>query len=163
MKKIIALLLVVLFAASLTACSIDTTHAPGATEATAQSEEINKVNIDDYDKDFKGMQKYLVDMELISDKKDATTVTNAEVIGAKSGIRYELDSSNFVEFYELYTDSTPDEAQAVYDSIKEDGTYTVLGIRKVNGVYSNSGKFLVIYPTGSSYNYDEIIDEFKKF
>lgn len=162
MKKIIALLLIVLFMVSLTACSIDTTNAPGATQAT-QKEEAPEIDINNYEKDFDGLQKYLVDMELIKDEKDFKIETNAQIIGAKKGIRYELDKTNFVELYELYTDSTPDEAQQVYDSIQDSGTYTVLNIRKMNGVYSSSGKYLLIYPADSTYDYSEIVEEFEKF
>ncbi len=163
MKRIIAILLTVLMVLSLAACSINT-HGknPDGTDVT-ESQSDGKADITKYKKDFSGMQSYLVDMDLIDDSKDKKKETQADIIGAKKGVRYTLDASSFVEFYEFDTNATPDEAQKVYDDISNNGVYNVLDLEDMKGVVSNSGKFVMLYPANSKYDYSKIITEFKKF
>ncbi len=157
MKKIIAILLTLLMVISLAACSTGTIIT---SETTADATEAPKVDITKYEKSFNGMQKYLVDLELINSKTKVEL--QADVIGAKKGVRYTVNGS-FVEFYVFDTEATPDEAQKVYDGIADGSTYKVLGIEDVKGAVSSSGKYVLLYPATSTFDYSEIIEEFSKF
>ncbi len=160
MKRLVALLLTVLVIGSLCACTYGSRPAdPTSAEAT----EDTTPDITKYKKDFAGMQKYLVDMKLLPTGDGVKSNTKAEVIGADKGVRYLIDAENFVEFYEINTKATPDEAQKVYDTVKDGGTYDVLGLAKVKGVVSDSGKFIMLYPASGTYDYSKMIEEFKKF
>ncbi|MBR2714957.1 MAG: hypothetical protein IKB73_01975 [Ruminococcus sp.] len=164
MKRLVALLLCILVMISISACTMGTdgTQLNKDTSATEETK-APEVDITKYKKDFDSMQKYLIKMELLSDKKDAKTVMQADIIGAKTGVRYKLDTTNFVEFYELDTKATPDEGQKLYDAISSGKTYKVLGVEELEGVVSGSGKYLMLYPVTSSYDYSNLEKEFKKF
>ena len=109
------------------------------------------------------MQKYLVDMELLPSEDSAKSKTKADIVGAKAGVRYILNADSFVEFYQFDTKATPDEAQKLFDTVTDGGTYDVLGLTKLKGVVSDSGNFIMLYPANSKYDYSKITDEFKKF
>ncbi|MBE6824503.1 MAG: hypothetical protein E7513_04070 [Ruminococcaceae bacterium] len=162
MKRLVALLLTILVMVSLSACTMGTDGTKLNQDPSAATE-APKVDINKFDKNFDGMQAYLKELKLISSKEADMTVTQADVIGAKKGVRYNIDAVHFVEFYEFDTKATPDEAQKVYDAIAKDGTYNVLGVEDVKGVISDSKKFVMLYPANSTYDYSEIIEEFKKF
>lgn len=160
MKRLIALLLTLLVVVSLSACTFGS--RPLEQKAT-QAQEDDTPDITKYKKDFAGMQKYLIDMELLPSEGSAKSKTKAEIVGAKAGVRYILDTENFVEFYQFDTKATPDEAQNLFDTVKDGGTYDVLGLTKLKGVVSDSGNFIMLYPADSKYDYAKIADEFKKF
>lgn len=157
MKKIIAILLTLIMVMSLAACSTGTIIT---SETTTDATEEPKVDVSKYEKSFNGMQKYLIDMKLIDSKNKVEL--QADVIGAKKGVRYTVGAS-FVEFYVFDTKSTPDEAVNVYDGIADGGIYKVLGIEDVKGEISSSGKYVMLYPATSTFDYSEIAEEFKKF
>ena len=157
MKKIFAVLLIIAIAFSLTAC-MGTTSSTGSTSATEVK--VEDVDIKNYDKTFDGMQKYLKDLKLITGDK---TETQADIVGAKKGVRYNVDKTNFVEFYAVDITATPDEAQKMFDSIADGGTYDPLGLQGLKGVVSGSGKYVMLYKADSSFDYSKIEKEFKKF
>lgn len=164
MKRIIAVLLSVLLMVSLAACTMGTdgttlNQDPSSVEETKAP----KVDIAKYDKDFDGMLKYLEDMELLSDKEDAKTEMLAEVIGAKQGVRYTIDASNFVEFYEFDIDNLNDDAKALLSGIADGGTYKVLSLEDMKGVVSDSEKFVMLYPATSTYDFSKLTEELKNF
>lgn len=165
MKRLVAILMTVLIIMSLAGCSIGTdgTKLNGSDAASTDATEAPKVDIAKYNKDFNGMQEYLKDMERISDKEEDKTVMQADVIGAKQGVRYKIDSTNAVEFYEFDITATPDEAENVLSAFANDETYKVLGFEDVKGEVSSSGKFVMLYPATSSYDYSKIAEEFVKF
>ncbi len=164
MKRLVAILLAVLLIISLAGCSIGTdgTKLNGDVSST-EATEAPKVDINKYSKDFNGMQDYLKELKLISKKDSDKTVMQAELIGAKQGVRYKVDATNSVEFYEFDITATPDEAEKVLSAFSNDKTYKVLGIEDVKGVVSGSGKYVMLYSATSTYNYSEIIEEFVKF
>ncbi len=164
MKRLVAILLSILVVVSLSACTMGTdgTKLNGNTEAT-DATQAPQADIDKYAKDFDGMQEYLKELELVSSKKDDKTVMQADLIGAKQGVRYKIDTTNFVEFYEFDIAATPDEAEKVLSAFANDETYKVLGLEDVKGVVSNSGKFAMLYPATSTYDYSKIEEEFVKF
>lgn len=158
MKKIFAILLIIAIAVSLTAC-MGTTSGTSATTPT-EKVKVEDVDIKNYEKNFSGMLSYLYDLELITGDK---TETQADVVGAKKGVRYNVDKTNFVEFYAVDTDATPDEAEKMFDSIADGGKYNPLGLQDMKGVVSGSGKYVMLYKADSSFDYSKIEKEFKKF
>ena len=158
MKRIVAILISVLILVSLSACTIGTDGTKLGTNADA-----TEATEAPYDKTLDGMVEYLQELKLISKKDGDKTVTQAELIGAKSGYRFKLDATNFVEFYEIDTTATPDEAEKVIDAFTNGENYKVLGVEDVKGVVSGSGKYMMIYPATSTYDYSKIKDEFIKF
>ncbi len=158
MKKIFAILLIIAIAVSLTACMGTTSN----TASTTPTEKVKAEDVDikNYEKNFSGMLSYLYDLELITGDK---IETQADIVGAKSGVRYNVDKTNFVEFYAVDTDATPDQAVKMFDSIADDGTYDPLGLQKMKGVVSGSGKYVMLYKADSSFDYSKIEKEFKKF
>ncbi|MBQ8057378.1 MAG: hypothetical protein IJ275_03465 [Ruminococcus sp.] len=164
MKRLVAILLSILLIVSLAGCSIGTdgTKLNGDTVST-EATQAPDVDINKYKKDFNGMQDYLKELELISKKDGDKTEMQAELIGAKQGVRYKIDTTNFVEFYEFDVTATPDEAEKILTAFSNDETYKVLGIEDVKGVVSSSGKYAMLYVATSTYDYSDIIEEFSKF
>ncbi len=164
MKRLVAILLSILVVVSLSACTMGTdgTKLNGNTEAT-DATQAPQADIDKYSKDFDGMQEYLKELELISSKKDDKTVMQADLIGAKQGVRYKVDATNSVEFYEFDITATSDEAKNVLGAFKNSENYKVLGLEDVKGVVSSSGKYVMLYSATSAYDYSKIEEEFKKF
>lgn len=164
MKKLLAILLLIMVVVSVSACTIGTDGTKLGTDANAtEATEAPKADITKFEDNLDGMVKYLQELELISKKDADKTVTQADLIGAKSGVRFKLDSANFVEFYEFDTTATPDEAQKVIDAFSNNEIYKVLGIEDVKGVVSGSGKLVMLYPASSTYDYSKIKEEFVKF
>lgn len=164
MKRIIAVLLSVLLLVSLAACTMGTDGTTlNQDPSTIEETKAPKVDITKYDKDFDGMLQYLEDMELLSDKKGDKTEMLAEVIGAKQGVRYKLDSTNFVEFYEFDTENLSDDAKALIDGIADGGTYKVLSLEDMKGEISGTKKFVMLYPATSTYDFSKLTDELKNF
>ena len=160
MKRLVALLLTVLILGSLCACTFGT--KPVAQTSTEATEDATPKLPEK--KDFASMQKYLIDMKLLPSDENRKSKTNGEVIGVqKDGVRYILDTGDFVEFYQFETKSTPDEAQKLYDTVTGGGAYDVIGVTKLKGVVSDSGKFIMLYPENGTADYNAIAKEFKKF
>ena len=164
MKRIFSILLIIVFAAlMLTACGADPLYNKGeatADEAATEAEVV--VDIEDYTKDFKGLQKYLQDLELIP--KDSTKKNDlfADILGAERGVRYTLNNSAFIEFYS-YGEKHNEIAQKVLEQVESEGTFEIAGLDPLTGVISDSGKYLAVYNAKIKYDYDKIINEFKKF
>ena len=73
----------------------------------------------------------------------------ADFIGAKSGVQYRFSyegSNNVtVELYEFDLDNLSDEAQAVLNSVQQNGSFTVIGQEVTDAYLSESGKYMMIY------------------
>lgn len=165
MKRLVAILLMILLVVSLAGCSFGTdgTKINGSASST-DATEAPEVDIANYNKDFDGLQEYLKELELISQKDSDKTVMQADIIGATQGVRYKVaDASEYVEFYEFDITATPDEAESVLSAFSNGDDYKVLGFEKVNGEVSSSDKFVMLYSGTSTYDYSEISEEFKKF
>lgn len=160
MKRIIAILLVVITLFAFAGCSIGTNNAPTEAKETKKTE-TSDAKADDYKKNFDTMVKYFVDKEIVSGDP---VKTRAELIGAQKGVRYMVKGRDFVEFYEINTKATPDEAQNLYDTVSQGKVYNVYnGVSQLKGAVSSSGKYIMLYPASSEYDYSKIIAEFKKF
>ena len=55
------------------------------------------------------------------------------------------------------------EGKEVYDAISKGDTYDILGLQKMKGAVSKSGKYMMLYKADSTYDYSKIEKEFKKF
>lgn len=164
MKRLIAVLLIVLVLMSLAACTMGTDGTQlGADSSATEATEAPQADINKYEKDFDGLQSYLKDLELISSNEKDVTKTQADIVGAENGVRYKVDATNFVEFYEINTKEMTDEATAMVEAFSSDKTYKVLDMEEVKGEVSSSGQFVMLYPANSTYDYSKIAEEFKKF
>ena len=168
MKRLFALVLCIFLVMSLCACGADPLYNGGAAtsdETAVAQTEVKKADITKYEKTFDGMQKYLIDSELLPSDEKAKTDTLGSLIGAKDkGYRYMLSSSAFIEFYEYDLENLNDVAKNIFSQIEKDGTFVVAeGLETLTGVKSSSGKFLAVYNAAISFDYDKIIAEFKQF
>lgn len=160
MKRIIAILLVVLTLFAFAGCSIGTNNASKETQESKETD-TSKIKASDYKKDFNSMVKYFVKKELVSGEQKTLA---ANIIGADKGVRYMLKDEDFVEFYQINTQATPDEAQELYNIVSNGKVYSVYnGASMLKGTVSSSGKYIMLYPDGSDYDYSTLIKEFKKF
>ena len=81
---------------------------------------------------------------------------------------YEGSNNVTVELYEYDLDNLNDEAQAVLDSVKANGTFTVIGQEVTDAYLSDSGKYLMIYKDTQTNEQNElhkqeIVEQFQGF
>ena len=158
MKRLIAILLCVLMLFAFAGCTIGT----DGLKEEKENDKTSSTNTADktYEKNFDDLCKCLKDKGLVegNSKKIA-----AELIGAKKGVRYFVDKTNFVEVYEIDTKATPDEAEKMIGAVTKGEAYDVLGFSKLKGAVSASGRFVILYPQDSKFDYSKIIAELKNF
>ncbi len=157
MKKILVGFLGVLSAISLAGCAgsgqslekLSTESAPDA----------DTIKASDYANNLEGLEKYLTALNYIPKEAQATEMLS-NVIGAKSGHRYNFIVDNatvIVELYEYDTDNIGEEGKCVIDEVKKNGEFYVFGEdTKLDGneAYpadlSDNGKYLLIYTDTST-------------
>lgn len=157
MKKIIAAVLGAVMAVSLAGCR--TSGSKLEKISTESAPDADTVKMSDYADNLEGLEKYLVDLNYIPQKSEATDML-ASVIGAKSGHRYNfiVDRSTVIaELYEYDTDALTEEGRRVIDEVKTNGEFYVFDKNvqiDENTAYkadlSDSGKYLLIYTDNSS-------------
>ena len=165
MKRIVSILLIAVFAALiLTACGTDPLYDKknAASADEAATEETLAADINDYTKDFKGLQQYLQDLSLIPAEEAKQTELYADILGAEKAVRYTLNNSAFIEFYS-YGKERNEVAKAVFEQVEKEGTFEIAGLEPLTGVISESGNFMAVYNAKINYDYDKILNEFKKF
>ena len=165
MKKLLAILMIVLLMLSLTGCfGIGTTTTASTSSATSDeptAEPTEPLKQEAYVQSFKGLQQYLIDRELIS--KDQKSDVYYDILGAADGARYMLSNTAFIELYD-FTDASSDTAKAVLADIKDDGKfYAIEGYSELTGVISKSGKYVAVYNDKNGYEYNKITDELDKW
>lgn len=140
-KKIIlgALAAAVVAAVTLTGCggSGETAEAPSVVAGTM---EIAKLDA----KGMEGLCDYLVGNGIIAGNY---VDMKADVIGAVEGRKYQFkfnDTTIITEFYEFDLNNLNETAKAIIDSVKEKGTFEVLGT-SVNASITKGGKYVYIY------------------
>lgn len=135
-----------------------------SSEAAASS----ALSADSVSDDLSGLQKYLASNAGFSGTPEKM---QAEVIGAKAGVRYVFghDGKNNVsaELYEYDPESLGDTAQEILSDVKSGGKFTLMG-QQVDASLSDSGKYLMIYKNSatdeSNKTYDaKVLDLFRKF
>ncbi|MEE0857868.1 MAG: hypothetical protein U0M12_00115 [Acutalibacteraceae bacterium] len=142
-KQLLALSLAVIAVISFTGCGTRTATIP----------EENKVKVSEMAEDATGVEaicKTLKEKEYVSDD---CIKTNAELIGAKSGYRFDgvsVNGSKFsLEIYE-YADTESDTANKIISSVKENNSFNLFGKTVSYSYMSDNGKYLLIYPDSKS-------------
>lgn len=166
MKKFLAVLLMAAMAAVFaTGCMGNNTANDKATGDEAKSQ-----NAADYKNNLEGICNYFASFGYINPQAPSTyTSMDAALIGAKEGKRfvgYKNDQSNYtsltLEIYEYNTAKMNATADEVAKSVKQDGTFEILGLDPVPNVYlSKNGTFLLIYKDSKLNESKTDSDEYK--
>jgi len=155
MKKTVAVLLVALLILSFTACGSGQTTStvslvlPGEESSVessglAESSEVPVTNANEVEDNLDGLSEYLKGNFAVAGEKETMSF---DVIGAVNGYKYAFtyNSKNVqVEIYEFDLDNPNAEGKACLESVKANGTFTVLE-KEVSAVISDSGKYIMIY------------------
>lgn len=187
MKKIIAAIFTLCcFSSLLAGCGVDDALLQNSnTETTAQTatkDEAPIVKDTDFNDDFDGLCDYFVAMGYtvpkVNDKLDEKNVTemDAALVGAEQGKKFatSYNGKNItIELYGYNTSNLNDTAKQVIESVKKDGTFTILDLSPVKAYLSDNGKYLMIYSDASidenktdTDNYthrEQVIEDFKAF
>lgn len=187
MKKIIAFILTLCCAGALLAgCGVsDALNQTSKTEATTQAatkDEAPVVKDTDFNDDFDGLCDYFVAMGYTvakaGEKLDEKNVTEMDfsLVGAQAGKKFATtyNGKNIsVELYSYDTANLNDTAKEIIDSVKNDGTFTILDLNPVKAYLSDNGKYMMVYSDASidenktdSDNYthrEQVIKDFKAF
>ena len=145
LKKILAVVLVLVMAMSLTGCM--TTKTASSTELKVSDTEQNP-DMSAYTNDFDGIVAYLKACEVIAGEGSDMS---ADFIGAVKGQKFFFTYSGAkatCEIYEYDLDNLTAEAQAILDSVKTNGYFVSLDT-EIKASVSASGKFLMIYVNDS--------------
>lgn len=184
MKKIIATILCAgLIAIMATGCGYsDALDAQKkAEEATAASEQGTTAPViksTDYQNNFEGLCDYFIKKGYIStgDKNANVTEMDAALVGATKGNKYATKYEGKAITIELYEfDLNSAEAKSIIESVKKDGTFTILDLPAVPAYVSDNGKFMMVYtdasidkenPDKTTPTYihrEEVVKDFKEF
>ena len=176
MKKVLALAAAAALLLSISACGVDVGTVSGSdgttsdailssvpgeesqtgeeSQAPAKDPEEIEAEVDD---NLTGLCSFLAQTGGVGgDPVDMA----ADFIGAVAGVQYRFsyEGSNNVN----------DEAQAVLDSVKANGTFTVIGQEVTDAYLSDSGKYLMIYKDTQTNEQNElhkqeIVEQFQGF
>ena len=147
LKKVSILMLAFCLLVIFTACGAGDWRNQSSEPANADESSASapaEVSQDDYEDSLDGLCKYLKDSEIISG--DATEM-RADMIGAEAGNMYVHSfegGSVTVELYAYDLDHLNDTGKSMLDSIKKNGTFTLLGT-ETPAILSDNGKYLMIY------------------
>ena len=148
-------------------------------EDVATGDEASSLDPKDYN--FEGLCNYFAAYGYINPKyDDKNTEMDASLIGAKVGKKFtairidDKDVNNItIELYEYDTQNHNATADEVIGSVKEDGTFSIIELPRVNAYLSDNGKYLMIYTDKGldesktdSDNYkwrEEVLEKFKTF
>lgn len=155
MKKIIALVAVLALVLSLAGC-FGTTQNADSTADEAKLEDIA-----DYNKDYKGLLKY------IADSNSGSTVQEIyyEMLGADKGARVIFNNNPYVEVYDFSSivddkatadSADPERAKEILEDIKDDGKFRPMedGI-EMTAVITESGKYVIAWDASRSFDYEK--------
>lgn len=155
MKKIIALIAVLALALSLTGC-FGSNQTSGST-----SDEATLEDIADYNKDYKGLLKYVAD----SNSGCVVQELYFDILGADNGARIIFNNNPYVEIYDFSSvvDDTatadsadPERAKAILEDIKDDGKFKPMkdGI-DMTAVITDSGKYVIAWDASRGFDYEK--------
>ncbi|MBQ8001736.1 MAG: hypothetical protein IJ298_11195 [Ruminococcus sp.] len=171
MKKIFAMLLVVVLVLSLTAC-MNTSNTPKIQKVTDPTS-VEGIEYKDYEDSLEGLCAYFADMGYAYDMPEATgdemtdpVVMRADMIGADKGYKFTYTYAGETVVLELY--SYTDTDSDFYKQAKSEGKITVteeLDEGTVDVVLSDNGKYLMIYndPAEDAEREAAITEAFKGF
>ncbi|MGN0550597.1 MAG: hypothetical protein ACI4I4_02000 [Acutalibacteraceae bacterium] len=158
MKKIIAICLILAAVLSFSGC------------VAAPQSENKSVKIADMDSKY-GLTQMCKDLQKKGYLPESGVEMASDVIGAKTGYRFEASVNNdkiTVELYEYDPENLNDDAKRIISEVKENGEFNMLDYAKVPAQISKNGKYMVIYNDGKAVgeNPDEAhkkqYDEFMK-
>lgn len=186
MKKFFAAILCVCCIAAFTAgCGYTdalTSQQSSTQETTVSTDDEAKSEAkdSDYPDTFEGLCNYFTAKGYIPEETDSNKPVKMDysLIGAKEGQKYTTTFDGKTIIIELYvydTKNLNDKANEIIDSVKKDGTFTILDLPSVDAYLSDNGKYLMIYtdesidkenPDKDSNTYihrEEVIESFKSF
>ena len=154
-KKLLALAAAACLALSLAACGSSGTSLPSLTLPGSESSAVSggegseasalePVADTDFSDDLEGLCQFMEANYAVTGEKEEMSY---QEIGAIGGFRYLFTyagSSLQVEFYQFDLENLDEKAQACLDSVKAQGTFTVLD-NQVPAVLSDNGRYLMIY------------------
>ena len=155
LKKIIALIAALALVMSLTAC-FGVAQQSGST-----ADEANAKDVSSYDKDFKGLVKYIAD----SNNGSVVQEIYYDIIGADHGTRIIFNNNPYVEIYDFSSvvDDTatadsadPARAKEVYEDIRDDGKFKPMedGI-EMDARITDSGKYVIAWDASRGFDYEK--------
>lgn len=166
MKKIIAMILVLMMLASFAGCATAGTKTVSATDPTNPE----SISYKDYDNSLSGLCDYLDDLGYMvydynasADEAGTSTIKmNAELIGAEEGYKssYNYDKNNWVVEVYFYKDTNSDEykeaqtGKFTFEGV-EDGTFDIT----VNNNYA----IVVTAPEDGEEREKAIVEAFNNF
>jgi hypothetical protein len=144
MKKLFILSMAAVIALTMTACGMNVGGTPSGSGSAASSQ-ASKPTSDSYEDSLAGLEKYLADNSALSGNPSEM---QAEFIGAKKGAKYQTsfngNNNLTIELYEYDTASLNDTAKSVLDSVKKNGSFSIMN-QQVSAELSDSGKYLMVY------------------
>lgn len=183
MKKIWIISIAAVLAITLSACGAGdvSTASSGSASGSASSQAASsqaapsstapKVDASSVDDTLAGLQKYLVGNASVTGTPEDM---RSDIIGAAKGVRYKYGYGGgkdnvTLELYEFDSSKLSSTAQKVISDVKSSGQFTLMD-QKVDGVLSDSGKYLMIYKnsatdeTNKAYanQIKQLVKEFKK-
>lgn len=171
MKKIVTILLAAMMLFALTGCIGGSSYQ---VKNATSDEEAAAIKASKYEKDFDGLQKYLLDKGYIyhylyssNENEKPISLSNKifyDLVGANNGIRYYFtDQKTFIEIYD-YSGKQNDAAKKVLADIKDDGKFKAIEEGdNLTGVISKSGKYVIAYNEANQYDYAKITDELENW
>lgn len=147
MKKVWLLAAAAAVLMTATACGAGDVGGPSSSgsassQASSQAPSMDQSGVED---NLQGLEKYLAGNGVLSGDP---TKMRADVIGAKSGARYQFSFNGknnvTVELYEYDPTSLNSTAQEIIDSVKSGSKFVLMG-QQIPAVLSDSGKYLMIY------------------
>lgn len=146
MKKICVLAAAAAFLITMTACGAGnvggSSSGASSSQASSSAPAVSEQSVED---NLKGLETYLAGNGAVSGDPAAM---RADVIGAKSGARYQFSYNGknnvTVELYEFDPDAPGETAKRVLESIRADGGFTLMD-QQIPAILSDSGKYVMIY------------------
>lgn len=155
MKKILIIMMAAAMTVLFSACGVDvggtSSQASASSSKAAAASSAVIVSQDSVEDSLSGLQKYLVASASVTGTPENM---RADMIGAKSGVRYKYGYGGgkdnvMLELYEFDPSNLNTTAQKILSDVKTGGSFTLMD-SKVNGVLSDSGKYLMIYKNASN-------------
>lgn len=148
-KQIVQLALALCLLVVFSACGAGDWQNQSSSGTTAESEENSsssqaEISQDDYADSLDGLCEYLTDSGIISGDP---TEMEAQLIGAEAGKMYvhAFEGGQVtVELYGYDSENLNDVAKSTVNSVKQNGTFTLLGTETA-AILSDNGKYLMIY------------------
>ena len=143
MKKWSFVLALVLVMALFSACGVtgwDGSSSSSQQEAEPSSAVNENVTDESFEDNLTGLVNYMKDAGVITGNTESM---QAAMIGAKEGVRF-ATAAYTVELYEYDLSNLNETAQSVLSSVREKGTFELLGF-EAKAALSDSGKYLMVF------------------